>query len=78
MISPKVARVLKPGGRALIEDIRHQSEYAATFAENGCADIQPIGSPVVGLLSAVVTMGSLRPGTLLERKGSNSPPNSNG
>src|SRR5262249_24934071 len=28
----EVARVLKPGGRALIEDIRHHREYAATFA----------------------------------------------
>jgi SAM-dependent methyltransferase len=64
----EVARVLKPGGRALIEDIRHQGEYAATFAQNGCADIQRIGSPIVSALCVVVTMGSLRPGTLLVRK----------
>ena len=64
----EIARVLKPGGYALIEDIRHHTEYAATFAEHGCADIRRVGSRVGTVLLAVLTMGSLRPATLLVRK----------
>ena len=64
----EIARVLKPGGRALIEDIRHHTEYAATFAEHGCADVRRIGSPLATALFALVTMGSLRPAVLLVRK----------
>jgi len=64
----EVARVLKPGGQALIDDIRHHGEYAATFARHGCTDIQRIDSRAISLLCTVITMGSLRPGTLLVRK----------
>lgn len=35
-IAPQIARVLKPGGEAIIDDIRHGREYAASFAANGC------------------------------------------
>jgi SAM-dependent methyltransferase len=64
----EVARVLKPGGRALIEDIRHGPEYAAVFAQNGCADVQRLGSPLEALFTVLVTFGSLRPETLLVKK----------
>ena len=33
----EVARVLKPGGRVMIFDIRHADEYAKTLQECGCA-----------------------------------------
>jgi len=64
----EVARVLKPGGHALIEDIRHGREYAATFTQNGCADIQRVDSRFVALFTMLLTMGSLRPETLLVKK----------
>jgi 2-polyprenyl-3-methyl-5-hydroxy-6-metoxy-1,4-benzoquinol methylase len=64
----EIVRVLKPGGQALIDDIRHLREYAAAFAECGCSDQRRIGSRTVAILLALITMGSLRPGTLLVRK----------
>lgn len=64
----EVARVLKPGGHALIEDIRHGREYESAFLANGCPHIERIGSRVEAWLSTIVTFGSLRPATLLVRK----------
>jgi arsenite methyltransferase len=64
----EIARVLKPGGQALIDDIRHLSEYADAFALHGCKNIHRIDSRILTVLLAMVTVGSLRPGTLLVRK----------
>jgi SAM-dependent methyltransferase len=65
----EIARVLKPGGRALINDIRHLDEYAASFAAAGWRDVRFLESRVVAALLAVVTMGALRPNTIVVRKG---------
>jgi ubiquinone/menaquinone biosynthesis C-methylase UbiE len=64
----EIARVLKPGGQALIADIRHHGEYAATFRDHGCPEVRRIGSRAAQLLWTVVTMGSVRPETLIARK----------
>lgn len=64
----EVARVLKPGGRALLADIRHLPEYAATFAARGCPGARLLDSRLVAVLCAVLTMGALRPNTLLVQK----------
>ena len=64
----EIARVLKSGGRALIDDIRHGHEYAALFAKNACPEIERIGSPLASALLTALTFGSLRPTTLLVRK----------
>lgn len=64
----EVARVLRPGGHALIEDIRHGREYEATFMQSGCTHIERIGSPLESLLTTIITFGSLRPATLLVTK----------
>jgi arsenite methyltransferase len=64
----EIARVLKPGGVALISDIRHLGEYGATFADCGCAVTSRVGSRLVSLLLAAITFGSLNPGTILVKK----------
>jgi SAM-dependent methyltransferase len=64
----EIARVLKPGGRAVISDIRHLQEYARTFAGNGCRDTRYVGSWIVAAACALLTMGSLRPNTMLVQK----------
>jgi ubiquinone/menaquinone biosynthesis C-methylase UbiE len=64
----EIARVLKPGGQALINDIRHGDEYAAAFPKHGCADVRCLGSRWASQAVALFTFGSLRPATLLARK----------
>ncbi|MEA2788904.1 MAG: hypothetical protein QOG73_1310 [Acetobacteraceae bacterium] len=63
----EITRVLKPGGEAVIDDIRHGSEYAKSFAANGCTS-RSVGSAIASVFLAIVTFGSLRPATLLVRK----------
>jgi arsenite methyltransferase len=63
----EIARVLKAGGEAIIDDIRHGREYAQSFAANGCTS-RSIGSAIASVFLAIVTFGSLRPATLLVRK----------
>ena len=65
----EIARVLKPGGHALIDDIRHTAQYAAAFRKAGCR-VDRVGSPVATVFLALVTMGSLRPAVLRVRKDS--------
>ena len=64
----EIARVLAPGGQVLIDDIRHVGEYAATLAASGCRDVRRVDSRAAGALLALVTWGSMRPGTLIARK----------
>lgn len=64
----EIARVLKPGGRALVADIRHLSQYTREFRTSGCPDVRLLDSRLASALCAVFTMGSLRPNTLLARK----------
>jgi arsenite methyltransferase len=64
----EIARVMKPGAYALIEDIRHHRQYALTFSKNGCKDIRRIGSVVLYVFLMLITFGSLRPFTLIVRK----------
>jgi SAM-dependent methyltransferase len=64
----EIARVLKPGGRLLIADIRHYDEYAGALAQYGLCDIRRTSSRAAALVWAIITFGSLRPFTLLARR----------
>jgi ubiquinone/menaquinone biosynthesis C-methylase UbiE len=66
----EIARVLKPGGQALINDIRHGDEYAAALAKHGCPAVRRLGLRWLSVAAALFTFGSLRPATLLARKAS--------
>lgn len=64
----EIVRVLKKGGYALIDDIRHIDQYATALARLGCSDIQRHGSRIEAFLLMLLTWGSLRPGVLVARK----------
>ncbi|MDQ6800349.1 MAG: methyltransferase domain-containing protein [Acidobacteriota bacterium] len=63
----EIARVLKPGGAAVIDDIRHPAEYTLTFEQNGCA-VTRYSSAAKSMLWTILTFGSLHPATLIVRK----------
>ena len=65
----EISRVLKPGGQALISDIRHGREYVKTFEVHGLKVVRRLESPFVAAFLAILTAGSLRPSTMLLRKG---------
>jgi arsenite methyltransferase len=64
----EIARVLKPGGYVVIDDIRHLTEYASAFTRCGIVNVRRSGSLVMCYFLAVITFGSLRPGVLIARK----------
>lgn len=64
----EIARVLKPGGRLVIHDIRHVGEYAADLFTLGLTDVKRIGSVAQRIFLSLVTFGSLRPDVLTARR----------
>ena len=64
----EIARVMRPGARAVIEDIRHMPEYTREFHAHGCREVRLLDSQLMSLLTMIVTMGSLRPNTMLVTK----------
>jgi len=64
----EIARVMKPGARAVIMDIRHMTEYEREFRANGCADVRLLDSKLASVLCALCTIGALRPNTMLVQK----------
>jgi SAM-dependent methyltransferase len=67
----EIARVLKPGGHALIADVRHLREYADTFQKHWCKEGRRVTPFWKTALVALFTWGAVRPGTVLVQK---SPP----
>lgn len=64
----ELVRVLAPGGRVLIDDIRHLREYEAELHAQQLTDVRRLGNPVLEVFLAMLTWGGLRPGVLTARK----------
>ncbi|MBS1062647.1 methyltransferase domain-containing protein [Gluconobacter wancherniae] len=59
----EIIRVLKPGGKILIEDIRHPAEYREIFQQNGC--IVTVQKPFIHRVFRIISFGNLNPAIIL-------------
>jgi SAM-dependent methyltransferase len=64
----EIARVLRPGGRVVIHDIRHVGDYAADLSRGGLIDVARVGSLPKRILLLLITFGSLRPDIVTAHK----------
>ena len=64
----EITRVLKPGGRLVIHDIRHVGEYVEELSKRGLSRIERRGSKAVQIFLLLMTWGSLRPDILTAEK----------
>ncbi|HEY8259475.1 MAG TPA: class I SAM-dependent methyltransferase [Gemmatimonadales bacterium] len=61
----EIARVLRAGGFAIIDDIRHLAEYNEVFRQAGCTPVRRLDSPAASLAWSLLSFGALRPGAWL-------------
>ena len=64
----EIARVLKPGGRLLIGDVRHTGRYAQVLRQSGLEDVRRSPASVPSLLIAAMTLGFAYPANVRARK----------
>lgn len=60
----EIARVLKPGGVLVLDDVRHADDYAAALKAAGCRAVERVDSRAASWLVMLASLGSLQPGTV--------------
>ena len=64
----EIARVLRPGGRLVLADVRHTGRYAQVLRECGLVDLRRSAESVSALLIAAITLGFAYPAQVTARK----------
>lgn len=64
----EIARVLKPGGACILDDVLHEAQYASVLRANGVTDLQRRDSHFTSPFFAIMTLGRVRPFVLVGRK----------
>ena len=63
----EIARVLKPGGRVVVHDIRYVGDYAAALEMRDLTDVTRVGSRVARIILLLIMLGSPRPDIVTAR-----------
>jgi arsenite methyltransferase len=66
----EIVRVLKPGGRLLLRDIKHGPEYTRVLTAAGLQNVRRADNRALAMLATVWTFGGVRPVVLIGEKGS--------
>jgi arsenite methyltransferase len=64
----EIARVLRPGGRLLIGDVRHTGQYMRVLRERGMEDLRRSAESISSLLLGAVSLGFVYPAHVTARK----------